>query len=52
MQCPTCKHLVADNARACPQCGHRFHTLLAKVFFWLVVVPMIIAIIAGLIFSK
>lgn len=37
--CPSCSQPLAANARACPACGHRPHTLLARLFLWLVVIP-------------
>lgn len=49
--CPSCKGNVAGNARVCPHCGHRFWTMLAKVFFWLLVVPLLVAILWGFVAS-
>lgn len=49
--CPSCKSQVASNARVCPQCGHRFHTFLAKLFFWVVALPLFVAIAVGFILS-
>lgn len=47
--CPSCKTQVANNARVCPNCGHRFWTLLAKIFFWIVAVPLLLAVVIGII---
>ena len=47
--CPSCKAAVAPNARACPQCGHRFPTFLAKLVFWIFAVPLLLAIIYGMV---
>lgn len=44
-------HVIADNATTCPHCGHRFNTLLAKIFFWVVGVPLLIAIAIGILSS-
>lgn len=37
MTCPTCKAVVANNAKACPQCGHRFTSTIAWMVLWLIV---------------
>lgn len=47
--CPSCDRKVASNATICPGCGHRFHTFLAQLFFWLVGVPVLVAIVYGLV---
>lgn len=49
--CPSCHGEVAVNAKVCPHCGHRFTTMLAKLFWWLVGVPILIAFAAGILLS-
>ena len=38
--CPSCSRLLADNAQACPECGHSFvikddSSLLARIVIWM-----------------
>ena len=49
--CPSCRGSVARNVYVCPHCGHRFHTLLAKLFFLIIVVPLVIAVVYGFVAS-
>ena len=50
--CKSCGKSIAGNAYTCPHCGQRYHTFLAKLFFWMIGVPLIISIVAGFFYSK
>jgi hypothetical protein len=49
MRTCVCGNQVANNAKACPQCGHRFTSAIAKVFVGFVVVCMCFGIIVSIV---